>query len=260
MPRRWRLIRDGAGAGAWNMGVDEALLARAIRDGVATLRFYRWEGFWLSLGRGQALSAERGRACRDAGVGVVQRVTGGKAVLHGADLTYALAAPEAHLPSGLSATYQCVNDALGAALGALGVAVDASCKSARAPGRDVFDCFAQPAAHELVAGGRKLAGSAQRRARGGVLQHGSIRLDPEPVSVRAAAGLVPDRATSLRELGFTGPLERLQEVLAEALGDALGADLEPGGLDPREAESARGRVSRPLGGPSGISRHLSGSR
>jgi lipoate-protein ligase A len=117
----------------------------------------------------------------------VQRVTGGKAVLHGADLTYAIAAPEAALPSGLAATYQLVNDALGTALASLGVTVDARCKNAPPLGREVFDCFAQPAAHELVSRGRKLAGSAQRRAQGGVLQHGSIRLDPEPPPVREAA-------------------------------------------------------------------------
>ena len=68
MPRTGRLIRDAAAPGAWNMGVDEALLATAIRDGRATLRFYRWEGFWLSLGRGQRLDGRRADACRAGGV------------------------------------------------------------------------------------------------------------------------------------------------------------------------------------------------
>jgi lipoate-protein ligase A len=243
MPREWRLIRDAAAPGAWNMGVDEALLATAIRDGLPTLRFYRWEGFWLSLGRGQRLDPLRADACRTSGVGLVQRSTGGKAVLHGADLTYALAAPEVALPTGLAATYQTVNDALGTALASLGVAVDARCKSFRTPGREVFDCFAHPAAHELVARGRKLAGSAQRRAQGGVLQHGSIRLESEPTPVREAAGLAPGTATSLQELGYEGSLEALLEAITAALGSSLEACFEAGALDPAERQAARARKS-----------------
>ena len=63
-----------------------------------TLRLYAWQGPWLSLGYGQRLGAERLAACAEAGVGVVRRATGGLAVLHGADLTYAVAAPESAAP------------------------------------------------------------------------------------------------------------------------------------------------------------------
>ena len=77
------------------MGVDEALLASAVHTGRPSLRFYRWQGPWLSLGYGQSLSEVRAERCRAAGVGWVRRVTGGLAVLHGADLTYTVAAPEA---------------------------------------------------------------------------------------------------------------------------------------------------------------------
>ena len=68
MATRWRLLRDGAAAGPWNMGVDEALLASAIADGRPALRLYRWDGPWLSLGYGQALAVERRKACIAAGV------------------------------------------------------------------------------------------------------------------------------------------------------------------------------------------------
>jgi len=89
---RWRLLRDAAAAGPWNMGVDEALLETAIAEGRPALRLYRWEGPWLSLGYGQTFDAAQREACAAAGVGVVRRVTGGRAVLHGGDLTYAVAA------------------------------------------------------------------------------------------------------------------------------------------------------------------------
>jgi lipoate-protein ligase A len=260
MPRVWRALRDGPAPGAWNMGVDEALLATAMREGRATLRFYRWEGHWLSLGCSQVLDPAREDACRAGGVSLVRRATGGRAVLHGSDLTYALAAPAGLLPSGLSATYQCVNRALATALAGLGVDVDASCSSARAPGREVFDCFAQAAAHELVAGGRKLAGSAQRRAGGAVLQHGSIRLSPEPEPVRAAAGLVVGAATSLRELGFQGSLAALQDACVAALAEALDARFEPGALEPIERATARDRSAQAPVTTAQFSRQLSGSR
>ena len=58
MPTRWRLLEHGAAHGAFNMGVDEALLASAVA-GIATLRFYRWDGPWLSLGYAQKLDSRR---------------------------------------------------------------------------------------------------------------------------------------------------------------------------------------------------------
>ena len=70
------------------MGVDEALLASAVRAGTTSLRLYGWAGPWLSLGYAQPLEPEHARQLEAAGVGWVRRVTGGRAVLHGADLTY----------------------------------------------------------------------------------------------------------------------------------------------------------------------------
>ena len=181
MSARWRLLLDGPGAGPWNMAVDEALLRSAQRGAPPTLRFYSWDGAWLSLGFAQPLDAARRAACREAGVGIVRRATGGRAVLHGADLTYAVAAPAAALPAGLHATYALIGEALRQGLAALGIAAERSAARARRRrGPGGFDCFQSPAADELCAGGRKLAGSAQRRAGGGVLQHGSLRLGPDP--------------------------------------------------------------------------------
>ena len=109
---RWRLLLDGPGTGPWNMAVDDALLRSAQAGALPTLRFYSWDGAWLSLGLSQALSTTRQRLCRDAGVGIVRRATGGRAVLHGADLTYAVAAPIGELPAGLQATYAQLGEAL----------------------------------------------------------------------------------------------------------------------------------------------------
>lgn len=247
----WRVIVDGRASGPFNMGVDEALMETARARGEATLRLYRWDGPWLSLGYGQRLSAARAAACARAGVGVVHRATGGLAVLHGADLTYAVAAPEAALPAGLRGSYELVADALCAAFERLGVAIErspADADGAAAARRGGFDCFAEPAPDELLAGGRKLAGSAQRRAGGAVLQHGSIRLAPDPPEAAAAVGLDPARATSLAELRGNPEAEAVEAAFVAGFAAALaplGVSLVPGALSPLEVERAHHRGARP---------------
>lgn len=236
--------------GPFNMGVDEALLASAIASGVPSLRFYTWDGPWLSLGYAQPFDTPRRQGLEAAGVGVVRRVTGGRAVLHGADLTYSVAAPEGVLPDGVRESYGWIADALLAALADLGVAATRSAPGARAPGPGVFDCFAEPAADEICLDGRKLSGSAQRRAGGGFLQHGSIRLRPDPTeAVVAVAG--PDRAlggTSLAEAGHPVTPGRLAEACAAAFAQQLGVRLEPGRLTPEELRRARERGLEPARG------------
>ena len=266
MARAWRLLVDGDAPGPWNMGVDDALLVSAARDATATLRFYTWRGAWLSVGYAQAVSESRRAVCEAAGVGIVRRLTGGRAVLHGADLTYALAAPSELLPSGLRASYALVSNALCEALRALGVPAERR-PEGRA-GEPAFDCFARLAAEEICAGGRKLVGSAQRRAGGAVLQHGSIRFEPDPEWAGRAAGSARGGATSLRELGVTQSLDEVRQACAEALRLALGGVLEVGRLTDREhccaLESARRREKE--GGvearipPWGISRAPLGNR
>jgi lipoate-protein ligase A len=242
VPTRWRLLQHGAAHGAFNMGVDEALLASAIA-GIATLRFYRWDGPWLSLGYAQKLDSQRVAACEGAGVGIVRRVSGGRAVLHGCDLTYCVAAPEAALPEGLLGSYQLVADALIAGLQALGVAAVRTVSPRRATGATEFDCFAAPAQEEICAMGRKLVGSAQRRMRGGVLQHGSIRLTPDPPEVTGAVGFAPGVATSLAELGVRAQTHELEEALMTAFRRVLGAALDDSVLSPGELRSAERRLA-----------------
>jgi len=253
VPRAWRLLIDAAAPGPWNMGVDEALLASAVAEGTPTLRFYTWDGFWLSLGYGQPLSAERLAACQAVGVGVVRRVTGGRAVLHGGDLTYAVSAPEAALQAGLRGTYEQISRALQAGLGRVGVAAVGALRPEEPAREPAFDCFSEVAGDELCVDGRKLVGSAQRRTRGGVLQHGSIRVRPEPAPVRDAAGLATGLSTSVEELGFRGTTDDLVTACAVAFAEALDADLERLPLAEGEIQSARKRSEEPEAAISAIS-------
>src|SRR6185295_8843377 len=92
-------------------------------------------------------------------------------------------------PDGLDASYRVLSDALLAALRALGIAAERVANGPVAVAEAAaFDCFAEAANDELCVGGRKLAGSAQRRAGGALLQHGSIRLSADPPAAARIAG------------------------------------------------------------------------
>jgi len=253
------------------MGLDEALL-RSARAGAATLRLYTWDGPWLSFGYGQGADPLRVARCQAAGVGLVRRATGGAAVLHGGDLTYAVAAPASALPPGLAAAYRLVSGALIEALRGVGVDAWRSVRSelTRAPERP-FDCFLEPAADEICAGpipNRKLVGSAQRRVGGALLQHGSIRLAPDPPSTVLAAGLSLGAATSLGELGCSADVEQIGSGLARTLASLLGLPLEVDEASPAERQCALARMrshsSDPLALPAPLgelpSRGLSAGR
>jgi len=249
--RSWRLLVDGPAPGPWNMGLDEALMESAA-SGQPVLRFYGWDGPWLSLGYAQRASAERRAACASAGVGIVRRATGGGAVLHGADLTYAVIAPENRLPRGLGPTYAAIAGGLVAGLRALGIDAERTPPRARgAPGGDSsgasrpFDCFAEAAGDEICAGGRKLVGSAQRRAAGIVLQHGSIRLEPDSPRVREVAGIGVAGATSLAELSLELEIGTVRDALVEALGCALGGRFEVSAPTSAERDRAGARSGEP---------------
>lgn len=255
----WRLLIEGEPSqrglltgpfdGPFNMGVDEALLETALEAGRPTLRFYSWRGPWLSVGYAQQVEPEQQSRLEAAGVGLVRRVTGGRAVLHGQDLTYSIAAPDGVLPDGVRESYGAVADALLSGLAELGVPVLRSGPEARAPGAGVFDCFVSPATDEISLGGRKLSGSAQRRVVGGFLQHGSIRLAPDPRSaVRAVApGEGGLGGTSLAEEGYTLSALALAEASLRGFERCLDARLEPAPLTAGELARARIRGSEPAG-------------
>ena len=175
----WRLILDGAHRGAWNMAVDEAL-GEAVDAGrsAPVLRLYRWSPSCLSLGFSQPFEAANSAFCAARGVEVVRRPTGGRAVLHDLELTYAVLAPLGSGPftHDLQAAYRAICRALLAGLAALGVPAEVSGQPEGDPIKPTraIPCFSGPAAGEVVAGGRKLVGSAMRRFGDAILQHGSI--------------------------------------------------------------------------------------
>lgn len=250
----WRLIDTPPAPGAWNMAVDEALAATVAAGGPPVLRFYRWSPPCLSLGRNQPA---RGRYDLDAlaarGIDVVRRPTGGRAVLHHRELTYAVAAPQA-LFGGPRQAYAAINRALVAGLVRLGVpAAQQPAGMERAPVPSLSPCFAQPVEGEVVAAGRKLVGSAQRRLGEVILQHGSLPLHDDQSAVAAfvvgpADGDPADApATLVDVLGREPGWEELTRALADGFAEALGIRFRADGLTPSETEAAAAGAARYAG-------------
>ena len=234
-----RLIVDSPASGAWNMAVDEALLADAADNGVATLRFYGWSEPTLSLGYFQSYedrySHPASRQCA-----VVRRQTGGGAILHDRELTYSLALPPGHrLASRSEQLYTAVHQAFIAALLPF-IATNSAPSTLRRRGQDSklrpdeepFLCFQRRACGDVVAvpspglfaaalqvnrsdqGEVKILGSAQRRHRGVILQHGSLLLERSPAAPELAG---------LRDLtGVAICIAELVENLADRLSEILG--------------------------------------
>jgi lipoate-protein ligase A len=185
------------------MALDEALMSRARATGEWVLRVYSWSFPTLSLGRNQSSRrAYDPAALADAGIAVVRRPTGGRAVLHDREVTYSVTGLVAGAGA-LQESYRRINRLLLDGLRSLGVAVEVAATS-RAPRPDLSPCFEHPSPGELMAGGRKLAGSAQWRDQGALLQHGSILVDGDqsPVSALLREPIPPPVATpaTLREL------------------------------------------------------------
>ena len=223
LPDTWRLLIDQPADGAANMARDEALLStQAVGAAQPTLRLYRWRSAYLSLGRFQRADAIDQAACARADVAIVRRPSGGRALLHDAELTYAIIARADNPLFGdqsIAATYRQISLALLAGLRRLGVAAEltpiqrgarqADKQTSRQADKQSFNppislspnlpvsrssaaCFDTPAAYELIVAGRKLVGSAQTRRDGSILQHGAIPLTAHAARLAALLRQPPD--------------------------------------------------------------------
>jgi lipoate-protein ligase A len=242
----WRLILDPPSPAGYNMAVDETL-ANACRRGLTgpTLRLYEWDRPAISLGYFQ--HAERVLNfdnCRAAGVPVVRRTTGGRAVVHHRELTYSVVAPVPYprFPPTIRGTFAVIARALADALAKVGLAVEI--RAGESP-RQRFGagsplCFDATSRSEVTINGKKVVGSAQRRWNSAFLQHGSIILAPPPDNwTEWFYGPVP-AADVMAERRLPGPDvdvdgDALRRALRTSFEQALGIRLTPGGLSPTEA-------------------------
>jgi lipoate-protein ligase A len=159
--------------GIRNMALDEALLDAALSDGQCTVRWYRWDTATVSLGYFQA--ADAAAAVPElVGLPLVRRLTGGGAILHHHEWTYSCSVPPGHpLAEVPTQIYDRVHERIVAALAEQGIRT-ALRGEALAEREGQFLCFGRGDPRDIVFRGQKILGSAQRRRRGAVLQHGSL--------------------------------------------------------------------------------------
>lgn len=163
------------------MAIDEAIL-RSVAEGreMPTLRFYGWKPPGISIGYFQKAMDEIDiEACRKAGIGVVRRLTGGRAVLHNEELTYSMAVPENYpgIPAAVNESYMYLSRGILDGLKSLGIPAEMTAVDRTAGRRGTSAaCFDAPSWYEITVHGKKVVGSAQTRQKGTILQHGSIVL------------------------------------------------------------------------------------
>ena len=222
----WRYLVEREGAnGAWNMAADEALWLELEegRSDRPVLRLYGWTPPTFSLGHHQRPErAVDEDFCRSRGYGVVVRPTGGKVVLHNEEVTYCVAGLQ-EVPAfsgGLAATYTAIAAALAGSLQILGLPVTLERRQRASSPKELSPCFLVPTQRELLVGGKKVVGSAQKRGRRAFLQHGSIpiRMDYEALALgtRNPLSSIPSYRSAFAGLGeFLPGLDR--EVLRDSL-------------------------------------------
>lgn len=182
----WRFIDSGNCSPAFNMALDEALLEWHSEGKIPpTIRFYGWNPPTLSIGYFQKVEKEIDmEAVKKYGLGFVRRPTGGRGVLHDQELTYSVIVSESHpnMPQTVTEAYRVISQGILEGFRFLGLDAYFAVPKTEEEKADLKNprsavCFDAPSWYELVVEGRKVAGSAQTRQKGVILQHGSILLD-----------------------------------------------------------------------------------
>ncbi len=252
----WRLIEHPPAEGAWNMAVDEAILESVYtEESPPTLRLYAWEPACLSLGLAQPFAEVNLDTLVINGWDVVRRPTGGRAILHTDELTYAVIAPETEprVRGGVLDSYLRLSQALLEALRILGLDPQANQKSPEEkPDQPNPVCFEVPSNYEITVNGRKLIGSAQARRKEGILQHGALPLKgdltriiaaltfPDPITQDKAKIRLLDHATTVeRELGKALDWHQASHAFQKSFQETLNLVLVPDELTDKEVQRAK---------------------
>jgi lipoate-protein ligase A len=211
-----RLLPFVRAEAAWNMAADEVML-QAAANGLASLRFYAWEGASVSLGYFQESTPVQTHP-RLASLPLVRRASGGSALVHHHEITYALALPaQAHWGTRRENWLQNLHLLVSEVLVKFGVHAT-SCQVEERLGPIL--CFLHQTPQDLLIGDSKILGSAQRKQRDGLLQHGGILLAQSPYT--------PELPGILETTGITIDPVHLQEALILEFSQRFRCEIEPG--------------------------------
>lgn len=225
----WHFINSGKCSASYNMALDEALLEWHSKGEIGpVLRFYEWAPATLSIGYFQCVEKEIDYAqVQQHELGFVRRPTGGRGVLHEHELTYSVIVSEAYpnMPETVTEAYRVISGGLLEGFKNLGLTAYFSIpetlqerEGLKKPKTAV--CFDTPSWYELVVEGRKVAGSAQTRQQGVILQHGAILLS-----------LDQEKLVSLFKFKSEAHRERMKNALSEkavAIDQLVGREVLPG--------------------------------
>jgi lipoyl(octanoyl) transferase len=232
------------------MAVDEYVFAGLDNEPRTIVRFYSWERPTASLGYSQdAAKVLDLDYCRQNGIDVVRRITGGKLVLHWRELTYAVASSDTEaFSTTLAESYCRISLGLIRGLEKMGLQARLAGPAPSSYSKGNMPCFAYPARDEIEIDGRKIIGSAQKRLGGRFLQHGSIPLqDDEGLLRRLSAGRDEEtelRRTSISEaLGHSVDRKWAIDCLVKGMAEHFGVEFDPLVLD-AAAEEAIQRIQK----------------
>ena len=260
-PKHWRLILSPPSTGVENMALDEAILM-SVTAGEAppTLRLYAWEPPCLSIGYAQPVADVDQKMLDKYGWDLVRRPTGGRAILHTDELTYAIAASstDQHVGGSVLESYKRISQGLVSSLTLLGLSVEVQPDLSVPEERRVNPvCFQVPSAYEITVKGRKIIGSAQVRRRDSVLQHGSLPLHGDITRIckvlrfededsrSQAVQFLQNRAATVEELlGTSVTWQRVADAVIQGFREALDLDLELASPSDSEIVQAKRLESR----------------
>lgn len=200
-----------------NMAIDEALLLSRIEDNSIVFRVYGWKPYSVSIGFFQSVNEINLDYLKKENIPFVRRPTGGKGIYHADEITYSIVIPSTHRIYKLSTieSFKVISKIFINFLAGLGLKPEIT---KREGSRESF-CFSSSNYYEISIDGKKIIGSAQRRKREGILQHGSIltSLDIERIK----------RIFYLEETSFFTSIDRyLPDVKLEELLNRLLKEVE----------------------------------
>ncbi len=222
--KTWRLIESGKGSAAWNMAVDEALLNGFKEGDMPILRLYGWEPS-LSLGRFSGVSRSVDLESAEAqGLACVRRISGGGILVHGGDLSYSLVLPRQLLKhKGVKESYRYLCGFLVRLYEKLGQKASFA-QDLQLESESSNVCLAGNEPYDLLIGGRKMGGNAQRHTSGALFQHGSIPItldEPRFGPLFLEESGLADAAT-LERVGSAVSFEALAGLLKESFRESFG--------------------------------------
>ncbi|QSS99418.1 lipoate--protein ligase family protein [Pontibacillus sp. ALD_SL1] len=216
MKEKWCYVDSGYASPAYNMALDEALLKWHSKGEIPpVIRFYGWEPAAVSVGYFQKIDGKIDlESVKAHGFEIVRRPTGGRAVLHDNELTYSVIVSENHtsMPPTVTEAYRVISEGLLKGFRNLGVEAEFSIPEGKIKQTGSAVCFDEPSWYELIVEGRKVAGSAQTRQKGVILQHGSIPIAMDDVTLFDMFIYPNERVKERARKAFGGKAVAINEV------------------------------------------------